>query len=121
MKNNIKTQRQLRVGQQLKHLISEIILMGDFENEKLRKTQITVTEVNVSPNLKKAHVFVISRENKKNFIKYLNEEKFIFKKEIAEKLSLRFVPDLTFSFDNAFEYANKIEKILKEPKVLKDL
>ena len=121
MKKNIKSQRQLRVGQQLKHLISEIILMGDFQNEKVIETPITVTEVNVSPNLKKAHVFVISRENKKNFIKYLNEEKFIFKKEIAEKLSLRFVPDLTFSFDNAFEYANKIEKILKEPKVLKDL
>ena len=50
MKNNIKTQRQLRVGQQLKHLISEIILIGNFENEKLKKTQITVTEVNISPN-----------------------------------------------------------------------
>ena len=121
MKNNIKTQRQLRVGQQLKYLISEIILMGDFENEKLKKTQITVTEVNVSPNLKKADVFVISRDNKKSFIKYLNEKKFIFKKEIAEKLNLRYVPDLNFSFDNSFEYADKIEKILKEPKVLKDL
>ena len=121
MKKNIKSQRQLRVAEQLKHLISEIIMMGDFQNKKVRETPITVTEVNVSPNLKKAHVFVISRENKKNFIKYLNEEKFIFKKKIAEKLSLRFVPDLTFSFDNTFEYANKIEKILKEPKVLKDL
>ena len=121
MKNNIKTQRQLRVGQQLKYLISEIILMGNFENEKLRKTQITVTEVNVSPNLKKANVFVISRDNKKSFINYLNEKKFIFKKEIAEKLNLRYVPDLNFLFDNSFEYANKIEKILKEPKVLKDL
>ena len=88
MKNNIKTQRQLRVGQQLKYLISEIILMGDFKNEKLKKTQITVTEVSISPNLKKADVFVISRDNKKSFIKYLNEKKFIFKKEIAEKLYL---------------------------------
>ena len=41
--------------------------------------------------------------------------------EIAKKLNLRFVPDLSFSFDNTFEYANKIEKILNEPKVLKDL
>ena len=121
MKNNIKTQRQLRVGQQLKHLISEIILMSDFENEKLKKNQITVTEVNITPNLKKADVFVISRDNKKSFIKDLNEKKFIFKKEIAEKLNLRYVPDLNFSFDNSFEYADKIEKILKEPKVLKDL
>ena len=114
MKKNIKSQRQLRVGQQLKHLISEIILMGDFQNEKIREIPITVTEVNVSPNLKKANVFVISRHNKKNFVKYLNEKKFIFKKEIAEKLNLRFVPDLIFSFDNTFEYSNKIERILKE-------
>ncbi len=121
MKKNIKSQRQLRVGQQLKHLISEIIIMGGLQNEKVEEISITVTEVNVSPNLKKATVFVISRDNKKNFVKYLNEKKFIFKKEIAEKLDLRFVPDLIFSFDNTFEYANKIEKILKEPKVLKDL
>ena len=121
MKKNIKSQRQLRVGQQLKHLISEIIIMGDLHNEKLGEMSITVTEVSVSPNLKKATVFVISRHSKKNFVKYLNEKKFIFKKEIAEKLNLRFVPDLIFSFDNTFEYANKIEKILKEPKVLKDL
>ena len=121
MKKNIKSQRQLRVEQQLKHLISEIIIMGNFQNEKVREIPITVTEVNISPNLKKAHVFVISRDSKKKFIKYLNEKKFIFKKEIGEKLNLRFVPDLTFSFDNTFEYANKIEKILKEPKVLKDL
>ena len=121
MKKNIKSLRQLRVGQQLKHLISEVIIMGDFQSERVRETSITVTEVSVSPNLKKAHVFVISRDKKKNFIKYLNEKKFIFKKKIAEKLNLRFVPDLTFLFDNTFEYANKIEQIFKEPKVLKDL
>mgnify|MGYP003711703629 FL=1 len=54
-------------------------------------------------------------------IKHLNKKKFVFKKEIAKKLNLRFVPDLRFSFDDTFEYANKIEKILNEPKVLKDL
>ena len=121
MKKNIKSQRQLRVCQQLIDLISEIIIMGDFSNEKLKQATITVTEVDVSPNLKKANVFVISRDNKKSFIKYLNENKFLFKKEIAEKLNLRYVPDLNFLFDSSFEYANKIEKILKEPKVLKDL
>ena len=121
MKKNIKSQRQLRVGQQLKHLISEVIIMGDFQSEKVRETLVTVTEVNVSPDLKKANVFVVSRDNKKNFIKNLNKKKFVFKKEIAKKLNLRFVPDLSFSFDNTFEYANKIEKILNEPKVLKDL
>ena len=121
MKNNTKSQRQLKVAQQIKYLISEVITLGDFKNEKIRQVPITVTEVSISPDLKKANVFVISRDNNKNFIKYLNEQKFIFKKKIAEKLKLRFVPDINFDFDNAFEYANKIEKILKEPKVLKDL
>ena len=121
MKKNIKSQRQLRIAEQLKHLISEIITLGNFQNKKIRTIPITVTEVNISPDLKKANIFVISRDNNKNFIKYLNEQKFIFKKKIAEKLKLRFVPDINFDFDNAFEYANKIEKILKEPKVLKDL
>ena len=121
MKKNIKSQRQLRIAEQLKHLISEIITLGNFQNKKIRTIPITVTEVNVSPDLKKATVFVVSSDNKKNFIKNLNEKKFVFKKEIAKKLNLRFVPDLTFLFDNTFEYANKIEKILKEPKVLKDL
>ena len=121
MKNNIKSQRQLRVGQQLKHLISEVITLGDFQNEKIRQVPITVTEVNISPDLKKASVYVVSRDNNKNFIKYLNEEKFLFKKKIADKLKLRFVPQIIFSFDDTFEYANNIDKILKEPKVLKDL
>jgi len=121
MKNSIKSQRQLRVGQQLKHIISEVITLGDFQNEKIRGVSITVTEVNISPDLKKANIFVISRHSNKSFIKYLNDENFIFKKRIAEKLKLRFVPQLNFRLDSTFEYANKIEKILKEPKVLKDL
>ena len=121
MNKNLKSQRQLRVGQQIKHLISEVLAYGDFKNTKIRAIPITVTEVSISPDLKKARIFVISRDNKKNFIKYLNEENFIFKKKIAEKLKLRFVPKINFNYDNTFEYANKIEKILKEPKVIKDL
>ncbi|PPR33751.1 MAG: Ribosome-binding factor A [Alphaproteobacteria bacterium MarineAlpha6_Bin4] len=121
MKRNIKSQRQLRVGQQLKHLVSEVIAIGNFQSEKIDNLSITVTEVSVSPNLKQAYIYVVSRDNKKSFIKFLNEKKFLFKKEIANKLKLRFVPDLIFLFDETFEYANKIEKILKEPKVLKDL
>ncbi len=121
MKKNIKSQRQLRIAEQLKHLISEIITLGNFRNKKIRTIPITVTEVNISPDLKKANIFVISRNNKKNCIKYLNKQNFIFKRKIAEKLQLRFVPQINFSFDNTFEYVNKIEKILKEPKVLKDL
>ena len=122
MKKNIKSQRQLRVGEQLKHLISEVITLGDFQNLNIREKPITVTEVSVSPDLKKANIFVISRNNNnKKIVEYLNKENSIFKKEIATKLNLRFVPRLTFNFDHTFEYAQKIEKILQDPKVIKDL
>ena len=117
----IKSQRQLKINQQLKHLISEIITMGDFRNKKIREISLTVTEVDISPNLKTANIFVISRDGKKNFLKFLNEETYLFKREIAKKLYLRFVPELFFKYDSTFEYANKIEKILKEQKVAKDL
>ncbi len=84
MKKKIKSQRQLRINQQLKHLISEIITMGDFQNKKIREIPLTVTEVDISPNLKKAIIFVVSRDGKKSFVKFLNEEIYIFKKEIAK-------------------------------------
>tara|TARA_Y100000590_G_scaffold401053_1_gene485653 strand:- start:3630 stop:3995 length:366 start_codon:yes stop_codon:yes gene_type:complete len=121
MKNNIKSQRQLRVGEQLKKLISEVITMGNFQSNNLRNSTITITEVNISPDLKKASIYVVSRDNKKNSIKYLNNETFYFKREIARKLKLRFVPKINFIYDNSFEYSNKIEQILNEPKVIKDL
>ena len=84
MKRNIKSQRQLRVGQQLKHLVSEVIVMSDFQREKVKETLITVTEVNVSPDLKKATVFVVSRDNKKNFIKNLNKKNLFLKKKLLK-------------------------------------
>jgi ribosome-binding factor A len=84
MKKNIKSQRQLRVGEQLKHLISEVIMMGDLQSKKVRETLITVTEVNVSPDLKKATVFVVSGDNKKNFIKNLNKKNLFLKKKLLK-------------------------------------
>ena len=79
MKTTIKSQRQLRVGEQIKHLISEVIMLGDFKSPEIREILITVTEVNISPDLKNAKVFVIS-QNKRNIIKFLNKERFFFKK-----------------------------------------
>ena len=121
MKKNIKSQRQLRIAEQLKHLISEIIIQSDFSNPKIREKTITVTEVNLSPDLKKASVFVIPENNKQSLIEDLNKETFLFQKQIAKKLKLRFVPKIYFYFDKSMDYANHIEKLLKDPKVIKDL
>ena len=120
MKTTIKSQRQLRVGEQIKHLISEVIMLGDFKSPEIREIIITVTEVNISPDLKNAKVFVIS-QNKRNIIKFLNKERFFFKNQIAKKLTLRNVPKITFYLDETFDYASNIEKLLKDSKVIKDL
>ena len=120
MKRNIKSQRQLRIGEQIKHLISEVIILGDFTNPKLRDVPITVTEVSLSPDLKNANAYVVFR-NGNNIIKHLNQESFIFRKQIAQKLKLRYVPKINFYLDKTFDYADKIQKLLKDPKVAKDL
>ena len=120
MKTTIKSQRQLRVGEQIKHLISEVIMLGDFKNPEIREILITVTQVNISPDLKNAKVFVIS-QNKRNIIKFLNEERFFFQNQIAKKLTLKNVPKINFYLDETFDYANNIEKLLKDSKVIKDL
>ena len=120
MKTTIKSQRQLRVGEQIKHLISEVIMLGDFKNPEIREILITVTQVNISPDLKNAKVFVIS-QNKRNIIKFLNEERFFFQNQIAKKLTLKNVPKIIFYLDETFDYANNIEKLLKDSKVIKDL
>ena len=120
MKTTIKSQRQLRVGEQIKHLISEVIMLGDFKNPEIREILITVTQVNISPDLKNAKVFVIS-QNKRNIIKFLNEERFFFQNQIAKKLTLKNVPKIIFYLDETFDYATNIEKLLKDPKVIKDL
>ena len=120
MKRTLKSQRQLRIGEQIKQLISEVITLGDFRSSELRSGLITVIEANISRDLKNARVFVIS-QNKKNIAKYLNEERFIFQNQIAKKLKLRHMPKITFQLDKTFDYADKIEKLLKDPKVIKDL
>jgi len=120
LKRTLKSQRQLRIGEQIKQLISEVITLGDFRSSELRSGLITVIEASISPDLKNARVFVIS-QNKKNTAKYLNKERFIFQNQIAKKLKLRHVPKITFQLDKTFDYADKIEKLLKDPKVIKDL
>jgi ribosome-binding factor A len=121
LKRKIKSQRQLRIGEQIKHLVSELLILGDFNNSKIREVSITVTEVSLSPDLKNASIFVIPQNKDKNIVKFLNEESFIFKKAIANKLKLRYVPRIFFYFDPSFDYAQEIEKLLKDPKVAKDL
>ena len=114
-KNNFaKSQRQLRVGEELRHLISNALLRGSFYDEFIMNNNTTITEVNVSPDLKNAKVYVmpLGGENKIDVLNSLNKATGRLKKIISSNLSLRQTPKLIFKIDETFEHAKKINDIL---------
>ena len=114
-KNNfVKSQRQLRVGEELRHLISNAIIRGSFYDEHIENNNVTITEVSVSPDLKNAKVYVmpLGGENKMAVLNSLNKATGRLKKIISRKISLRQIPKLIFSIDESFDDAKKINDIL---------
>ena len=118
LNNSIKTQRQLKVGEELRHLISNALLRCSFYDEHIENNNITITEVSVSPDLKNAKVYVMPLGGKKKLdvLNSLNKVTGRLKKIISSNLSLRQTPKLTFKIDETFEYAKKINDILDKIK-----
>ena len=117
------SQRQLRVGQEIKRVITQVLERGDVRSSELADAFITVTEVRVSPDLKYATAYVMTL-NGKNLgivLEQLNAESWVFKKQIAAKLQLRYTPDLNFRVDDTFAEVDRIENLLRNPKVAQDL
>jgi ribosome-binding factor A len=113
--NTTKSQRQLRVGEELRHLISNALHRETFYDVVLESNNITVTEVNVSPDLKNAKVYImpLGGENKIEVLESLNRIKGYIQKLISSEIQLRQIPRLSFVIDTTFEYANKIDNIIK--------
>ena len=113
--NTTKSQRQLRVGEELRHLISNALHRETFYDVVLENNNITVTEVNVSPDLKNAKVYImpLGGENKIEVLESLNKIKGYIQKLISSEIQLRQIPRLSFVIDTTFEYANKIDNIIK--------
>lgn len=110
------SQRQLRVGEQLRHIIAETMARGHFHDALLidMASLVTVTEVRPAPDLKQATAFVIALggENMDKILPALNEEAFIFQKDINTKSNLKFTPKIRFKNDVSFDKAQKLEEIL---------
>ena len=109
-----QSQRQLRVGEELRHLISNVLHRETFYDSILENNNITVTEVNVSPDLRNAKVYVmpLGGEQKLEVLESLNRIKGYIQKLISSDIKLRQIPRLSFVIDTTFEYANKIDNIL---------
>ena len=114
----IKSQRQLKVGEELRHLISNALHRETFYDQILETNNITITEVDVSSDLKNAKVYVmpLGGKQKLEVIDSLNKVKNHIKKLISSGITLRQIPKINFIIDNSFEYAKHIDQILHKVK-----
>lgn len=122
--NNIgPSQRQLRVGEMLRHALSEILREGDIRDDDLKGVSVTVTQVKPSPDMRHATVFVepLGGKKAKEVVAALNRHKAFIRGEMGKRITLKFTPDLRFIEDESFAEAEKIENLLKSERVARDL
>ena len=115
--------RQLRVGEELRHAMAEILGRGVLRDPALSGRAFTVTEVQTSPDLKRATVFLtpLGGEADPALLVALDRAASFLQKEVGRRIRLKFTPRLSFSFDDRFEYASKIDGLFREPSVARDL
>lgn len=110
------SQRQLRVGEQIRHIIAETLQRGHFHDEILIDIAggVTVTEVRPSPDLKNATAYVISLggQDMDKILPALNNNAAIFQKDINDKANLKFTPRIKFKLDTTYENVQKLDEIL---------
>ena len=114
IKNVPFTQRQLRVGELIKQNLGQIFLKDEAKVPILETKNITVTEVRMSPDLKNARAYVIPLGGKDTdkAVSILSEFAPIIRKVLAKKISMKFLPKVSFVGDKSFDYAEKIEKLI---------
>lgn len=120
----MRSQRQLRVGEEIRHALAAVLQRDEFRwPEGMEPAIVTVTEVQVSPDLKNATVFVmpLGGARIKEIVAALNHAASFFRHVVAEEVKLRAVPRLSFAPDTSFEYAHKIDALLHKPEVSRDL
>src|SRR5690242_3046048 len=117
------TQRQMRVGEMLRHALSDILRRGDIRDPGLSGVSVTVTQVKPSGDMRHATVFVepLGGKNGAEVVAALNRRARYLRGEMGHMISLKFTPDLRFVEDTSFAEAEKIEGILKSERVQRDL
>jgi len=112
------SKRQLRVGEQLRHILSEVLAEGNIHDPDVAGTSVTVTEVQPSPDMRNATAYVIplGGENEKAIIAGLNRSAGFIQGEMGRQLSMKFTPRLTFKKDESFDYSSHIDELLRRNK-----
>jgi ribosome-binding factor A len=117
------SQRQLRVGEIVRHALADILSHGSVHDPALEGHIVTVPEVRMSPDLKLATIYVMPLGGRDTdvVIAALERNKKFLRGEVARRVNLKFAPDVRFRVDERFDEAERIEKLLRTPAVQKDL
>jgi len=118
-----KSVRLLRVGEQVRHALSDILMRGDVHDETLASHLVSVTEVRMSPDLRHATVFVkpLLGSDEAVVIKALRTNTAYFQSEVARRVNTKYAAKLKFLPDESFDEGGKIDALLRQPKVAQDL
>jgi ribosome-binding factor A len=117
------SQRQLRVGELVRHAMAELLTRGEVHDPVLEGHLITVPEVQMTPDMRLATIYIMplgGRDSEK-VIEALERNKKFLRGEIAHRINLKFAPDIRFRIDDRFDEADRIDKLLHSPAVRRDL
>ena len=117
------SQRQLRVGEMLRHALSQILTRGDIRDPDLEGVSVTITQVKPSGDMRHATVFCepLGGKNVEKIIPALNRHARFIRGEMGHMIAMKFTPELRFLEDESFAEAEKIENLLKSERVARDL
>lgn len=126
-KQNFTTEQQsvrvLKVGERVRHILSELLARGEVHDDVVTAAHISVTEVRMTPDLRHATAYVkpLLGASDEEVVKALRQNTAFLQREVAQRLGLKFAPRLKFRKDESFAEADRIEALLRDPKVLRDL
>jgi ribosome-binding factor A len=117
------SQRQLRVGELIRHAMAEMLARGEIHDPVIEGHMITIPEVRMTADLRLATIYVMPLGGKDvdGVIAALNDNKRFLRGEIAHRVNLKFAPEIRFRADERFDEAERIEKLLRTPAVRRDI
>jgi ribosome-binding factor A len=121
--NEEKSVRTLRVGEQVRHVLSEILQRGDVHDDTLASHLVSITEVRMSPDLRHATVFVkpLLGKDEDAVLKALRTNTAYLQREVARRVQMKYAAKLKFRADESFDEGSHIDALLRAPKVAQDL
>ncbi|MCX5477874.1 30S ribosome-binding factor RbfA [Kaistia geumhonensis] len=114
-------QRQLRVGELVRHALAEILARGELREPELERVVVTIPEVRLSPDLKiaTAYVMPLGGQNVEGVVAALDRHRRFLRGEVAHRINMKFAPDLRFRVDTSFEQGSRIDALLRSDPVVR--